>query len=248
MWRALRFDRRGLQPLWRSRARGEREEAIAARSRSRWPGRSGIARSIVLLESFVAGHWIPRRRRDLARLAVFADPSTSLKRPVSDVKHPKDIILENDDLPVSRCGLDRVAHLKHAHSDDVIGPFLLHFANTVNLFHRWEGLKYPFWLGHRRNRSRSVSPPCHARGCRNLYHQATKGRAYDRRMAGGYGSLDPGGDARRADDVRAHRCHEGFKPPRRARFRRVAKAGFKTSKQRDRRRTRSLSESSECET
>src|SRR5260370_10893781 len=144
MWRALRFDRRGLQPLWRSRARGEREEAIAARSRSRWPGRRGIARSIVLLERFVARHWIPTRRRDLARLAVFADPSTSLKRPVSDVKHTKDIILENDDLPVSRCGLDRVTHVKHACSADVIGSFLLHFANTGNLFHPWQGLKYPF--------------------------------------------------------------------------------------------------------
>src|SRR5260370_42444259 len=215
MWRALRFDRRGLQPLWRSRARGEREEAIAARSRSRWPGRRGIARSIVLLERFVARHWIPTRRRDLARLAVFADPSTSLKRPVSDVKHPKDIILENDDLPVSRCGLDRVTHVKHACSADVIGPFLLHFANTGNLFHRWEGLKYPFLLGHRLNRNRSVSPPCPARRCLNLYHQATKGRAYDRRIAGGDENLHTCGATRLADARRAHRCHQAYEPLRR---------------------------------
>src|SRR5260221_2575330 len=144
MPRALRFDWRGLQSLWRSPARGEREEPIAARSRSRPPGRRGLARSIVLLEIFVARHWIPMRWHDLAGLAVFTDPFTSLRRPASDAIHPKEIILENDDFPVSRCGLDRVTHVKHAYSDDVIGPFLLHFANAGNLFHRWQGLKYPF--------------------------------------------------------------------------------------------------------
>jgi len=32
-------------------------------------------------------------------------------------------------------------------------------------------------------------------------------------MAGGNGSIDPGGDTGRADDVCAHRHHEGFEPP-----------------------------------
>ena len=68
------------------------------------------------------------RWRDLARLAVFTDPFTSLRRPVSDVMHPKDVILENDDFPVSRCGLDRVApvnvaHVKHAYSKMLSGHF-----------------------------------------------------------------------------------------------------------------------------
>ncbi len=155
MRRALRFDWRGLQSLWRSPARGEREEPIAARSRSRPPGRRGVARSIVLLEIFVARHWIPMRWRDLARLAVFTDPFTSLRRPASDAIHPKEIILENDDFPVSRCGLDRVTHVKHACSADVIGPFLLHFAKQETYSTGGRASSTPFWLGHRRNRSRS---------------------------------------------------------------------------------------------
>src|SRR5258708_21197962 len=94
--RPLRFDRRGLQPLWRSPARGEGEEAIAARSRGRRPGRRGVGRSIVLLEIFVARHWIPMRWRDLARLAVFTDPFTSLRRPAGDAIHPNELLLHND--------------------------------------------------------------------------------------------------------------------------------------------------------
>src|SRR5258708_19629699 len=131
--RRLRFERRGVQPLWRRPGRGEGEEAMAARSRGRGPGRRGVGRSIVLLEIFVARHWIPMRWRDLARLAVFTDPFTSLRRPASDATHPKEIILENDDFPVSRCGLDPVTHVKHACSADFILPFLLHFPNPRNL-------------------------------------------------------------------------------------------------------------------
>jgi hypothetical protein len=37
-------------------------------------------------------------------------------------------------------------------------------------------------------------------------------------VAGSNGSLDPGRDVGRADDVRAHWHHAGAKPPRRARF------------------------------
>jgi hypothetical protein len=52
-------------------------------------------------------------RRDLARLAVFSDPFTRLSRPMSDVIGPTCVILENDDLPISRCGFGRVAHVKY---------------------------------------------------------------------------------------------------------------------------------------
>src|SRR5882757_7685098 len=50
------------------------------------------------------------RGRDLAWPAVFPDPFTRLSRPVSDVIGPTRVILENDDVPVPGCGLDRVAH------------------------------------------------------------------------------------------------------------------------------------------
>ena len=52
------------------------------------------------------------RRRDLAWLIVFPNPFTRLSRPVNDVIGSIRIILKNDDFPISRCGLDRVAHAK----------------------------------------------------------------------------------------------------------------------------------------
>src|SRR6266403_4320507 len=41
-------------------------------------------------------------------------------------------------------------------------------------------------------------------------------------MASGNGSLDPGRDIGRPDDVCAHRHHEGIEPPRRAGVRSIA--------------------------
>jgi hypothetical protein len=87
------------------------------------------------------------RRRDLAWLAVFPDPFTS--GPVSEVIGPTRVILEDDNFTIPRCGLDRLAHVKYAYFDGVIGPFLLHFANTGSLFHPWRSLKLTFWLGYR---------------------------------------------------------------------------------------------------
>ena len=65
------------------------------------------------------------RRRDLAWLAVFRDPLPRLSRPESEVTGPTRVILENDDSPISRSGLERLAHAKDAYSVSVIGPFLL---------------------------------------------------------------------------------------------------------------------------
>jgi len=83
------------------------------------------------------------RRRDLAWLAVFPDPFARLSRPMSDVIGPTRVILENDDFSISRCGLERLAHAKDAHSDGVIGPFVLYFRNTQTLFHTWQGSSTP---------------------------------------------------------------------------------------------------------
>src|SRR5882672_2080779 len=59
------------------------------------------------------------------------------------------------------------------------------------------------------------SPSRDAGGRRQLCHQATESRSRGRRVAGCDGSLDPGGDAGRPNDVCAHRCHAGTEPPRR---------------------------------
>ena len=67
-------------------------------------------------EIFAARQWKPMRRRDLAWLAVFPDPFTRLRRPASDDIGPTRVILENDEFPISRCGLDRVAHAKRGYS------------------------------------------------------------------------------------------------------------------------------------
>src|SRR5258706_14728810 len=45
------------------------------------------------------------------------------------------------------------------------------------------------------------SPACHARGCWQVHHQASEGRARGRGVADSNGGLDPGGDVRRSDDV-----------------------------------------------
>ena len=47
------------------------------------------------------------RRRDLAGFAVSPDPFTRLKRPVGDATVLPRVIFENDDFPISRCGLNR---------------------------------------------------------------------------------------------------------------------------------------------
>src|SRR5439155_14564746 len=84
----------------------------------------GAARPIVLLwEIFVVRRWTPMRRRNPGWLTIFSDPLTRLSRPVSNVIGPGRFILENNDFPISRCGLDRVAHCKDAYSNGVIGPF-----------------------------------------------------------------------------------------------------------------------------
>jgi len=70
------------------------------------------------------------RRDDLAWLAVFADPFTRLGGPVCDVIGSRRVILEDDDIPISRCGLYQVAHVSNAYSDGVSGPFFLHFATV----------------------------------------------------------------------------------------------------------------------
>jgi len=63
------------------------------------------------------------RRDDLAWLAVFADPFTRLGGPVCDVIGSRRVILEDDDIPISRCGRYQVAHVSNAYSDGVSGPF-----------------------------------------------------------------------------------------------------------------------------
>src|SRR5258706_10865337 len=68
------------------------------------------------------------RRRNLGWSAVFTDPFTGLRRPVSDVIGSLRIILKDDGTPIPRCGLDHLAHVKDAYSDVVIGPSVLRFA------------------------------------------------------------------------------------------------------------------------
>src|SRR6266403_356224 len=68
------------------------------------------------------------RRRNLGWSAVFTDPFTRLRRPVSDVIGSLRIIHKDDGTPVPRCGLDHLAHAKDAYSDVVIGPSVLRFA------------------------------------------------------------------------------------------------------------------------
>src|ERR1700682_40840 len=84
---------------------------------------SAAATRVGATEEVVPRHWIPMRRLDLARLAVFTDPFSRLGRPVSDIVDPVRIILEDDDFPVPRCGFNRTAHVKDAYSE-----LLLHFA------------------------------------------------------------------------------------------------------------------------
>ena len=61
------------------------------------------------------------------------------------------------------------------------------------------------------------APACDAAGRRQLHHQASKGRARDRRMASRDASLDPGRGIRWPDNARPDRRHEGVKPAHRAR-------------------------------
>jgi hypothetical protein len=67
---------------------------------------------------------IPMRRRDLAWLAVFADPFTSLRRPVGDIIGPARIILEDDNVPVPRRGFNGSAHVKTPILPGLPGRFL----------------------------------------------------------------------------------------------------------------------------
>jgi hypothetical protein len=81
---------------------------------------------VIVWEMLFLWHWTPMRRRDLAGLTILRDPFTGLSRPVSYFIGPSRIMLENYDLPISRCGLDRVAHCKDACSDGyraIASPF-----------------------------------------------------------------------------------------------------------------------------
>lgn len=119
----------------------------AARPR---PGRliiGGGARSVMFLrEIIIARHRMPMRRRDLAWFAVFPDPVGRLNRPVSDVVALTRIILENEDLPVLRCTLDRVAHRKDAPSD-TMAPSLFRKTSAIRGLYsiRGRASRHSFW-------------------------------------------------------------------------------------------------------
>src|SRR5580692_4715145 len=59
----------------------------------------------------------------------------------------------------------------------------------------------------------------HARGCRQIHHEASQGRARGAGVASGDASLDPGRDERRPDDAGADRHHASAAPPRDSRVR-----------------------------
>ena len=79
--------------------------------------------TVPLLKIIFARHWIPTRRRYLARVAVFSDPLTGLRQPMSDIIGPARIIPKDDEVPIPRCGLNRLAHVNHAYSDGLSGHF-----------------------------------------------------------------------------------------------------------------------------
>jgi hypothetical protein len=68
--------------------------------------------------------------------------------------------------------------------------------------------------GTERDSVAARSPARHVRRRRQVHHQASEGRARREGMASRDGSLDPGRDVGRSDDVCAHRRHEGLEPPR----------------------------------
>ena len=122
---------------------------MAARPRRRRADLRGIVRYFAALQDifvFAAGHWTPMRRRDLAWLAVFTDPFTRLRRPVSDVIGPKHVILEDYGLPVPRCGLNRTAHAKTPILTVLSGHFF--FTSPIQEAYSTRGgaSSYSFWF------------------------------------------------------------------------------------------------------
>jgi hypothetical protein len=116
------------------------KEAMAAGPRCGRRRLGEAARQTVrLLKIIFPWHWIPMRRRVLDRLSVFTDPSTGLRRPVSDIIGPKRPILDEDDVFIPRCGLNRMGQWKPPLFCRVIAPFL--FANTGSVFPPVAGLK-----------------------------------------------------------------------------------------------------------
>src|SRR5205814_10622810 len=98
------------RPLGRSLAGGETKGAGLSR-------RLGVARSSFLLRNkfifqnkFLAflrkTRGLPMRRRDLAWLAIFLDPPTRLRRPLSELKASAYVILKNDEFPIPWSGVD----------------------------------------------------------------------------------------------------------------------------------------------
>jgi hypothetical protein len=77
------------------------------------------------------------------------------------------------------------------------------------------------WQLRRSDSPAPWSPARDAVGCRALRHQVAQSRTRSARMASRDGSPDPGGDARRPNDVCAHWHDAGTQPPRRARVRSV---------------------------
>src|SRR3981189_2452486 len=104
--------------------REKRKEAMTARSTCRRRRVGEAARQTVpLLKIIFPRHWIPARRRYLAGFAVFSDPLTGLRQPTSDIIGPARIIPKDDEVPIPRCGLNRLAHVNHAYSDGLSGHF-----------------------------------------------------------------------------------------------------------------------------
>src|ERR1700716_4224079 len=69
--------------------REKRKQAMTARSTCRRRRVGEAARQTVpLLKIIFPRHWIPTRRRCLARFAVFSDPLTGLRQPTSDIIVP----------------------------------------------------------------------------------------------------------------------------------------------------------------
>jgi hypothetical protein len=61
---------------------------------------AGVRGGVRWLKISIVRQRLPMRRRDLAWIAVFTDPFARFRRPVSDIKNPTRIILEDDGLLV----------------------------------------------------------------------------------------------------------------------------------------------------